>query len=61
MAMFLENTEAYLVELVGLVVQDIDLENGGLYIRPNDIRGLKTKNFCLDSASVRAVPKIGKQ
>jgi len=26
-----------LVELVGLVVQDIDLENGGLYIRPNDI------------------------
>lgn len=37
MAMFLENTEAYLVELVGLVVQDIDLENGGLHIRPNDI------------------------
>ena len=35
--MFLENTEAYLVELVGLVVQDIDSENGGLYIRPNDI------------------------
>ena len=37
MAMFLENTEAYLVELVGFVVQDIDLEKGGLYIRPNDI------------------------
>ena len=37
MAMFLENTEAYWVELVGLVVQDIDLENGGLYIRPNGI------------------------
>ncbi len=35
--MFLVNTEAHLVELVGLVVQDIDLEKGPLYIRPNDI------------------------
>ena len=41
--MFLVNTEAHLVELVGLVVQDIDLEKVGLYIRPNDIWGLKTK------------------
>lgn len=35
--MFLVNTEAHLVELVGLVVQDIDLVKGGQYIRPNDI------------------------
>ena len=46
----LADTGARLGELVGLEVQDVDLEKWSLHIRPNGIRGLKTKT------SVRAVP-----
>ena len=50
LVVFLADTGARLGELVGLEVQDIDLDKGALYIRPNGIRGLKTKT------SVRTVP-----
>jgi integrase len=37
------DTGARLAEIVGLEAQDIDLEQGQLHIRPNTLRGLKTK------------------
>jgi integrase len=46
----LADTGARLGEVVGLEVQDVDLEKGALHIRPNGIRGLKTKT------SVRTIP-----
>ena len=37
------NTGARLSEIVGLEVQDVDLQERSVIIRPNNIRGLKTK------------------
>lgn len=50
LVMLLTDTGARLGEVVGLEVQDVDLRAGALHIRPNGIRGLKTKT------SVRTVP-----
>jgi len=50
LVMLLMDTGARLGEVVGLEVQDVDLAAGALHIRPNSIRGLKTKT------SVRTVP-----
>lgn len=46
----LTDTGARLGEIVGLEVQDVDLEKRALHIRPNELRGLKTKT------SIRTVP-----
>ena len=37
------DTGAKLSEIVGLEVQDVDLEERSITMRPNNIRGLKTK------------------
>ena len=50
LVMLLTDTGARLGEVVGLEVQDVDPQAGALHIRPNSIRGLKTKT------SVRTVP-----
>lgn len=46
----LADTGARLAEIVGLEVQDVDWETQSIQIRPNSLRGLKTKN------STRHVP-----
>ena len=46
----LADTGARLAEIVGLEVQDLDVERQSLHIRPNALRSLKTKN------STREVP-----
>ena len=42
-----------LAEIVGLELQDIDMENDLIHIRPNSIRRLKTRN------SKRTLPLVG--
>jgi len=37
------DTGARLAEIVGLEARDVDLEQGQLHVRPNTLRGLKTK------------------
>ena len=49
----LGETGCRLAEIVGLELQDIDMENDLIYIRPNSIRRLKTPN------SERTLPLIG--
>ena len=46
-------TGCRLAEIVGLELNDIDKENELIYIRPNSIRRLKTKN------SERTLPLVG--
>jgi integrase len=41
--LMLTDTGARLSEIVGLEQQDVDLDQGKLHIRPNTVRGLKTK------------------
>ena len=49
----LGETGCRLAEIVGLELQDIDMENELIYIRPNSIRRLKTPN------SKRTLPLVG--
>ena len=49
----LGETGCRLAEIVGLELQDIDMENELIYIRPNSIRRLKTHN------SERTLPLVG--
>jgi len=49
----LGETGCRLAEIVGLELTDIDLEQGLIYIRPNKIRRLKTRN------SIRTLPLVG--
>ena len=49
----LGETGCRLAEIVGLELTDIDLENELIYIRPNSIRRLKTRN------SERTLPLVG--
>lgn len=49
----LGETGCRLAEIVGLELQDIDMKNEVIHIRPNSIRRLKTKN------SFRTLPLIG--
>jgi integrase len=49
----LGETGCRLAEIVGLELQDIDMENELIHIRPNSIRRLKTKN------SERTLPLVG--
>lgn len=49
----LGETGCRLAEIVGLELQDIDMEHELIHIRPNSIRRLKTKN------SERALPLVG--
>jgi len=49
----LGETGCRMAEIVGLRVEDIDLENSLVHIRPNSARRLKTKN------STRSLPLVG--
>ena len=49
----LGETGCRLAEIVGLELQDVDMEKGLIHIRPNSIRRLKTKN------SERTLPLVG--
>ena len=49
----LGETGCRLAEIVGLELNDIDLEHGVIYIRPNSIRRLKTRNI------KRTLPLVG--
>ena len=49
----LGETGCRMAEIVGLRVEDIDLENSLIYIRPNSARRLKTRN------STRTLPLVG--
>ena len=49
----LGETGCRLAEIVGLELQDIDMENDLIHIRPNSIRRLKTRN------SKRTLPLVG--
>jgi len=49
----LGETGCRLAEIVGLELQDIDMENEFIHIRPNSIRRLKTRN------SERVLPLVG--
>ena len=49
----LGETGCRLAEIVGLELQDIDMENELIHIRPNSIRRLKTRN------SERSLPLVG--
>ena len=49
----LGETGCRLAEIVGLELQDIDMENEVIHIRPNPIRRLKTRN------SERILPLVG--
>ncbi len=46
-------TGCWLAEIVGLRLEDIDLENHLIHIRPNSARPLKTRN------SQRTLPLVG--
>ena len=49
----LGETGCRLAEIVGLELEDIDLEQGVIHIRPNAVRRLKTRN------SKRTLPLVG--
>ena len=49
----LGETGCRLAEIVGLRLEDIDLDNDQIYIRPNQARRLKTRN------SKRTLPLVG--